>query len=1132
MNGKIEPLSVVSHGNATEDRNVAVVVVTAVRSSVMPTGHSSLDKDTNNVLKSRNDDDECKDAIDYTSVRGIFGWATIDSIDIPYIMRKERKFVAVKIVEKKMVGKYLNLFSCELLKKEPLISCIITNAEARLLNEINSFHCSNKYGQMEFTTNDLIVDLQKFEEVYNLAKGLIPAGKFDHTNLSNSHNYEHFNESLNTDTGGWLQINNTVTPYIYRHGNIFVPVSVIKYAAQLLSRDSDDGDAATRKECTLLNTICRKAGVQFEFMDGKTKLIHIESVVSRCHAKVKFLPGEQPLQHAQYDFMPMLGNVQNFSAVDSLSYRNFLVNSSSAQRLDGGCLSTHKSVRPCILQPLPSAPFYFVSNTSSMSSHSIHDAKVMSNIRATNVVASHFHSNLHPLVRVNSQSANYSICDNFMREHSPTLHNSANHLSNTCANINRDLLTASSVSVSFNTAVNYPPMFQLPPMSVGLQGGQVRYCRPQLVPGNVLRNAALYQHSQLPQGIDSINFMRDNVGVSSTLSCRTSECTLKQPEISCLRNLCNSLPIWLPATSCVAVSGTCCRANQNAGMHSLLGPPFGVQSHPVRYNTLHQPVLNSSTLMQITPVTNLLRMSQNSIPVTSSSVSEAPASFVEQACRYSSREISAPTFLGQKNDFSSTQGERRMPLILRSCRVVTASTGGLVSLSESIAQQIPTRSTLKSRYLSKTPPQTLIQLQNLCQTKSTDTFQGQPATPPGVPCLHPVVHNTCATQNSGHLQALLQYVNQVSQSNADDQIARRMSLQTAKAIDMQISRHLTSACLAVPNLYSQPCGGSPLYTQPAANSKKIVPTYTVSLLPTMTSLQETTQVQVISSEKQLPRQLVADENIPSRCTSDCPQECSVAVSTNGTVNVSPAQLTNAVTDLEASCEQSSDLCTDIDQTVCARLVKNIGGVMIYGKIISCMNIFSGSRYGSFCLVEAMGRMLFPTCPLATLVKVLRNGLKIQLVICNDIEARAFIQFYKLPAVSLNDRHMISVTDLNKSYPKIHCCIGKYLKELATSTSVSISSSNSMATVHDGNFNGLLVLASTNSKHHNGGMEVINVDSESDTITVRNNLPTDYVSVKRTVSTDDRNTIVAKVPRKSYKHKAVNSSKALSGVLCV
>lgn len=240
-----------------------------------------------------------EDSIDFDSIRGVFGWATVDGINVPYIIRKYRKFVAVRIVEKKILSKYPNSFPDELGKKEPLISYFVTEAEANLLNEINTVHCSFEYGHQPFTTKDLIVDLVEFEEFYNLVKKTFPedvlATMTGHSNLAGVDD----KKVELSKVCGWIQINNTVTPYIIRPAGKFVPLSVIVYAAGLLTKERVEGLSPTSEECGFLNATCQAAGFDFSF--GKnTKLIHIAEVVQRCKVRVFELPFDNPLQHAQY----------------------------------------------------------------------------------------------------------------------------------------------------------------------------------------------------------------------------------------------------------------------------------------------------------------------------------------------------------------------------------------------------------------------------------------------------------------------------------------------------------------------------------------------------------------------------------------------------------------------------------------------------------------------------------------------------------------------------------------------------------------------------------------------------------------------------------------------------------------
>ncbi|KAK7499686.1 hypothetical protein BaRGS_00009027 [Batillaria attramentaria] len=152
-----------------------------------------------------------EDAIDCDSVRGVFGWTTLDGVNVPYIIRKYRKFVAVRIVEKKMLSKYPNSFPDELGKKEPLVSYFVTEAEANLLNEINTVHCSFEYGHQPFTTKDLIVDLVEFEEFYNLVKKTFPEDVLaSMTGDGDEAGVDEKKRQL-SKLCGWMQINNTRT---------------------------------------------------------------------------------------------------------------------------------------------------------------------------------------------------------------------------------------------------------------------------------------------------------------------------------------------------------------------------------------------------------------------------------------------------------------------------------------------------------------------------------------------------------------------------------------------------------------------------------------------------------------------------------------------------------------------------------------------------------------------------------------------------------------------------------------------------------------------------------------------------------------------------------------------------------
>ncbi|XP_050402796.1 uncharacterized protein LOC126819031 [Patella vulgata] len=253
----------------------------------------------------KDSEEDIENRIDVESIKGVFGWATVDGVNIPYIIRKYKKFVSVRIVEKKLLSRYPNAFPDELAKKDPLVSFFVTEYEAKLLNEINTIHCSFEYGNQAFTTKELIVDLVEFEDFYNLVKKTFPDEVL--AKLRSGDEQAPENKSAGSTPSrevlekvcSWIQINNTVTPVIKRKDMTFVPLSVIKYAAGLLTNVQLDGIQPSPDDCAFLNETCKIAGFDFQF--GKsTKLIELSEIARHCQPTILQLPFEDPLKHARY----------------------------------------------------------------------------------------------------------------------------------------------------------------------------------------------------------------------------------------------------------------------------------------------------------------------------------------------------------------------------------------------------------------------------------------------------------------------------------------------------------------------------------------------------------------------------------------------------------------------------------------------------------------------------------------------------------------------------------------------------------------------------------------------------------------------------------------------------------------
>ena len=227
-----------------------------------------------------------------SSGKGFFGWTTIDEVSFPYLMRDDKKFVAVRMVEMKLLSKFPSTYPDELQSKPPLMSHYVNAKEAKLLNEINAEHCGMEFGRQSFNGRDLIVKLEDFIEFYNIVR-------------------KHFPESVSKKSskpkpppaptdGGWVQVNNTVVPFVLRGSARYVPLSVIRYAAGLLSEVPVEGHLPTPEECAYLNENCKKAGLTFTFAKS-TKLIPAELVTMKSDVPVHILdlPKEDPFSYAE-----------------------------------------------------------------------------------------------------------------------------------------------------------------------------------------------------------------------------------------------------------------------------------------------------------------------------------------------------------------------------------------------------------------------------------------------------------------------------------------------------------------------------------------------------------------------------------------------------------------------------------------------------------------------------------------------------------------------------------------------------------------------------------------------------------------------------------------------------------------
>lgn len=198
--------------------------------------------------------DEGKPADD-ESLKGHFGWESFNSgkVHIPYIIRQTEKYCAVRIVEQKLLNKYLNVLHQDLYNCTSVRSYYITDVEARLLDEINFRHCDQCFGKEKFSMKDLIVrlsDAQKFQQFLDVC----------YKKLTNC--------STPNDKCGFIRINSeSVVPYTYRDGQKMVPLFYFEGETDNLKLKAD---SLSGWDLSYLKFCCKVQGIRNELFASET----------------------------------------------------------------------------------------------------------------------------------------------------------------------------------------------------------------------------------------------------------------------------------------------------------------------------------------------------------------------------------------------------------------------------------------------------------------------------------------------------------------------------------------------------------------------------------------------------------------------------------------------------------------------------------------------------------------------------------------------------------------------------------------------------------------------------------------------------------------------------------------------
>lgn len=217
-------------------------------------------------------DEKKTPAPDEASYKGHFGWDMLGKCHIPYIYRSGEKYVAVRMVEIKLLNKYLNYLHADIYSCTCIRSYYITEVEARLLNEINTRHCDGQFGRDAFTQKDLVVRLSDAYEFYNF--------------LDVCYNKLLRGTTNNKDKCGFIRINKeSVVPYTVRDNQKFVPLFYFEGETDNLKLKADQ---LKGWDLSYLKFCCKVQGIRNELFASETC-----SVISLSDIKSYFPPGTE-----------------------------------------------------------------------------------------------------------------------------------------------------------------------------------------------------------------------------------------------------------------------------------------------------------------------------------------------------------------------------------------------------------------------------------------------------------------------------------------------------------------------------------------------------------------------------------------------------------------------------------------------------------------------------------------------------------------------------------------------------------------------------------------------------------------------------------------------------------------------
>lgn len=249
---------------------------------------------------------EAEKKIDEESRRGRFGWCEFEKNYIPYIFRtgKQEKYTSVRMVERKLLNKFLSVLPSEVNSCHCIRSYYITDAESKLLNEINLKHADCHFGKEAFTSKDLVVRLADAKEFYRFLDLCYKKLVLKRSNAS--------------DRCGFFRINGeSVVPYTMRANIKYVPLFYFEGETDHLKLNSDQVDGW---DLAYLKFCCKVQGIRNElFAADVCRVVALEEI-----------RGHFPQGTTFEDYWPAKGSIEPVNHAQRVSAGNWTQKPTSA----------------------------------------------------------------------------------------------------------------------------------------------------------------------------------------------------------------------------------------------------------------------------------------------------------------------------------------------------------------------------------------------------------------------------------------------------------------------------------------------------------------------------------------------------------------------------------------------------------------------------------------------------------------------------------------------------------------------------------------------------------------------------------------------------------------------------------